>query len=52
MPNLRRIRDRIYQRKRRLRRLVFAGKLTPDQMEIILTAYAIRHTQEKNERQD
>ena len=38
----RRIRDRIYQKKRRLYRQVLAGKITPDQMELILTADASR----------
>jgi hypothetical protein len=38
----RRIRDRIYQRKRRLRRLVLAGRITQAEMELILTAYAAK----------
>jgi hypothetical protein len=30
----RRIRDRLYQRKRRLRRQVLAGKITPGQIKL------------------
>ena len=53
----RRIRDRVYQRKRRLLHQVRAGKITPTEMETILTAYAanqIEAPQEKNDhpRQD
>jgi hypothetical protein len=38
----RRIRDRLYQRKRRLRRQVMAGKITQARLDAILAAYAIR----------
>lgn len=36
----RRIRDRVYQRKRRLRRQVLAGKITRARMDAALNEYA------------
>lgn len=38
----RRIRDRIYQRRRRLQRQVLARKISPAQMTAALNAYALR----------
>ena len=37
----RRIRSRLYERKRRLRRQVLAGKITQAQAETILAAYSL-----------
>ena len=42
VTNRRKTRDRIYQRKRRLRRQVAAGKITKAELELILAAYTNR----------
>ena len=39
MTNRRRTRDRIYQRKRRLRRQVMAGIITKRELKLLLLAY-------------
>jgi hypothetical protein len=41
MDERRRLRDRLYQRKRKLRRRVLAGLLTQAQMDAALTEYAL-----------
>ena len=51
MTEYRRIRDRIYQRKRRLRRQVLAGKITQAQMETILSAYTAQQRSTTEESQ-
>jgi hypothetical protein len=50
MTQHRKTRDRIYQRKRRLRRQRVAGKITKAELELILVAYTTRRLQRRKEK--